>query len=148
MIMSIKAILTTVTGQDRIGQDSLMIMLKTTIPYQDAKKRQNALERLSGLGTTTSGTWVQNHKIGRIRTGVSESTDQRPYHVFLLWASDPPTPLFLDQHRKYLWVHICSCSCRCFDLTANSKSRPWIAFLWSRQCFWSFTGHLSGQASA
>ena len=57
-----------------------------------------------------------------------------------------PNPLFLNQHRKYLWVHICTRNCRCFDLT--SKSRPWIAFLWSRQCFWSLTGHLSGQASA
>ena len=29
--------------------------------------------------------------------GGSESTDQRPYHIFLLWASDPPTLIFLAQ---------------------------------------------------
>ena len=78
----------------------------------------------------------------------SQSTHQRPHHVFLLWASDPPTPLFLNQHRKYLWVHICTRSYRCFDLT--SKSRPWTLdqthdrFLWSRVktvflvTYWSF----------
>ena len=63
-------------------------------------------------------------------------------YIFLLWVSDPTHPLLLRQHRKHLWVHICTRThtrnCRCFDLT--SKSRPWTAFLWSRQCFCSLTG--------
>ena len=47
---------------DRIGYntDSLMIMLKTTIPYYDAKKMQNALERLSGVIGTCTCSLAQN----------------------------------------------------------------------------------------
>ena len=33
----------------------------------------------------------------RLHSRVSQSTDQRPYHAFLLWASNLPTPLFLAQ---------------------------------------------------
>ena len=38
-------------------------------------------------------------------------------------------PLIFSPDRKYLWVHICTRNCRCVDLA--SRSRPWIAFLWS-----------------
>ena len=47
-----------------------------------------------------SARWMDSEgtlKYAPRRTGASQSADQRPYHVFLLWASDPPHHLFLAQ---------------------------------------------------